>query len=54
MVNDHGQLYTIEGITAGIIMLVTAYLVLVATAVFTPGDVHITDMQHSNRRGTMH
>jgi len=45
MVNDHAQLYTIEGITAGIIMLVTAYLVLSTTTVFTPGDVHITDMQ---------
>jgi hypothetical protein len=45
MVNDHAQLYTIEGITAGIIMLVTAYLVLSTTTIFTPGDVHITDMQ---------
>ena len=45
MVNDQAQLYTIEGITAGIIMLVTAYLVLSTTTIFTPGDVHITDMQ---------
>jgi hypothetical protein len=45
MVDDHAQLYTIEGITAAIIMLVTAYLVLSTTTVFTPGDVHITDMQ---------
>lgn len=43
--NDHAQLYTIEGFTAAIIMLVTAYLVLSTTTVFTPGDVHITDMQ---------
>jgi hypothetical protein len=45
MVNDRAQIYTIEGITAGVIMLVTAYLVLSTTTVFTPGDVHITDMQ---------
>ena len=45
MVNDRGQIYTIEGITAGIIMIVTAYLVLSTTTIFTPGDVHITDMQ---------
>ena len=45
MVNDRGQIYTIEGVTAGIIMLVTAYLVLSTTTIFTPGDVHITDMQ---------
>ncbi len=45
MVNNNAQLYTIEGITAGIIMLLTAYLVLSTTTVFTPGDVHITDMQ---------
>jgi hypothetical protein len=45
MVDDHAQLYTIEGITAAIIILVTAYLVLSTTTVFTPGDVHITDMQ---------
>jgi hypothetical protein len=45
MVNDRGQIYTIEGITAGIIMIVTAYLILSTTTIFTPGDVHITDMQ---------
>ncbi len=45
MVNDRGQIYTIEGVTAGIIMIVTAYLVLSTTTIFTPGDVHITDMQ---------
>jgi hypothetical protein len=45
MVNDRAQIYTIEGITAGVIMLVTAYLVLSTTTLFTPGDAHITDMQ---------
>jgi hypothetical protein len=45
MVNNSGQIYTIEGVTAGIIMIVTAYLVLTTTTIFTPGDVHITDMQ---------
>ncbi|HVP96460.1 DUF7288 family protein [Methanoregula sp.] len=45
MVNDAGQLYTIEGIAAGVIMLFTVYLVLGATSVYTPGDSHISDMQ---------
>jgi hypothetical protein len=45
MVNDNGQLYTIEGVAAGMIMLFTAYLVLGATSVYTPGDSHISDMQ---------
>jgi len=45
MVNDHGQLYTIEGIAAGVIMLFSVYLVLGATSVYTPGDSHISDMQ---------
>jgi hypothetical protein len=45
MVKDDGQLYTIEGVAAGMIMLFTAYLVLGATTVYTPGDTHISDMQ---------
>jgi hypothetical protein len=45
MVNDGGQLYTIEGIAAAMIMLFTIYLVLNATSVYTPGDSHISDMQ---------
>ena len=45
MVKDGGQLYTIEGIAAGLIMLMTAYLVVGATSVYTPGDAHISDMQ---------
>jgi hypothetical protein len=45
MVRDSGQLYTIEGIAAGLIMLLTAYFVLNSTTVYTPGDSHISDMQ---------
>jgi len=45
MVNDTGQLYTIEGIAAGLIMLLTAFIVVNSTSVYTPGDTHITDMQ---------
>jgi hypothetical protein len=43
--NDRGQLYTIEGFAAGLIMVVTAYLVVNATSVYTAGDTHINDMQ---------
>jgi hypothetical protein len=45
MVNDDGQLYTIEGVSAGLIMLLTAYFVLNSTSIYTPGDSHINDMQ---------
>ena len=45
MVDERGQLYTIEGVAAGMIMLFTTYLVLSATSVYTPGDTHISDMQ---------
>jgi hypothetical protein len=45
MVNTDGQLYTIEGIAAGLIMIMTAYLVVSATSVYTAGDTHISDMQ---------
>ncbi len=45
MVNEEGQLYTIEGFTAAGIMLITAYFVFGAATVFVPGDVHISDMQ---------
>lgn len=45
MVDDRGQLYTIEGVAAGILMVVTAYLVISSTTVLTPQDVHIVDMQ---------
>ncbi|KLK88589.1 hypothetical protein SZ63_06190 [Methanoculleus sediminis] len=45
MVNDRGQLYTMEGVAAGIIMLLTAYIVISTTSIYTPGDTHIPDMQ---------
>jgi len=46
MVNGEGaQLYTIEGIAAGLLMIITAYLVVSATSVYTAGDTHISDMQ---------
>jgi len=45
MVNSDGQLFTIEGVAAGVIMLFTAYLVVSATSIYTPGDTHISDMQ---------
>jgi hypothetical protein len=45
MVKEDAQLYTMEGIAAGLIMLLTTYLVLGSTSVYTPGDTHITDMQ---------
>jgi len=43
--NDPGQLYTIEGVAAALIMIITAYLVVNATSVYTSGDTHISDMQ---------
>jgi hypothetical protein len=42
---EEGQLYTIEGFAAAIIMIMTAYLVVNATSVYTAGDTHINDMQ---------
>lgn len=45
MKNSDGQLYTIEGFAAALIMLMTAYLVVNATSVYTAGDTHISDMQ---------
>ncbi len=45
MVDNGGQLYTIEGVAAGLLMIFTAYLVMSTTTVYTPGDAHITDMQ---------
>ena len=45
MVNYDGQLYTIEGVAAGLIMLLTAFIVVGTTSVYTPGDTHIIDMQ---------
>jgi hypothetical protein len=45
MVNDAGQLYTMEGVAAGLIMLLTAYIVINTTSIYTTGDTHIPDMQ---------
>lgn len=45
VMNDEGQLYTIEGITAGVIMLVTAFTIFNSGLIYTPGDAHISDMQ---------
>ncbi len=45
MVDSGGQLYTIEGVAAALIMLASAYLVVNATSIYTPGDTHISDMQ---------
>jgi hypothetical protein len=45
MVGEGAQLYTIEGVAAAMIMLLTAYFVVNATAVYTGGDTHINDMQ---------
>jgi hypothetical protein len=45
MVNDSGQLYTMEGVAAGLIMLLTVYIVISTTSIYTPGDTHIPDMQ---------
>ena len=43
--NDRAQLYTIEGFAAALIMVITAFLVLNATSIYTAGDTHINDMQ---------
>jgi hypothetical protein len=45
MVNSDGQLYTIEGVAAALILLLTAYIVVNSTSVYTTGDTHISDMQ---------
>jgi len=46
MVNaECGQLFTIEGIAAALIMLATVFIVVNTTSVYTPGDTHVNDMQ---------
>ena len=45
MVNENGQLNTMEGVAAGIIMLLPAYIVVSTTSIYTTGDTHIPDMQ---------
>jgi len=44
MVTDDGQLYTIEGVAAAVLMVLTAYFILSSTSILTPGDTHINDM----------
>jgi hypothetical protein len=45
MKNSDAQLYTIEGFAAALLMILTAYMVVNATSVYTAGDTHISDMQ---------
>lgn len=45
MVNNEGQIYTMEGIAAAFLMLLTTYIVLSSTTVITPGETHIANMQ---------
>ncbi len=45
MVSEEGQLYTMEGVAAGIIMLLAAYIAVSTTSIYTTGDTHIPDMQ---------
>jgi len=45
MVNSDGQLFTIEGVAAALIMLATVYIVVNSTSVYTHGDTHVNDMQ---------
>ena len=43
--DDCGQLFTIEGLVAGLIMLSAAFIVADSITIYTPGDAHISDMQ---------
>ncbi|MBN1432577.1 MAG: hypothetical protein JW931_07360 [Methanomicrobiaceae archaeon] len=43
--DDSGQLFTIEGLVAGLIMMATAFIIVGSLNVYTPGDAHISDMQ---------
>jgi len=45
MVNADAQLFTIEGLSAALIMIMTVFIVVNTTSVYTPGDAHISDMQ---------
>jgi hypothetical protein len=45
MVNSDAQLFTIEGIAAALIMLMTVYIVVNTTSIYTSGDTHVNDMQ---------
>jgi hypothetical protein len=43
--HSEAQFYTMEGIAAAVLMVLTAYLVMSTTTIYTPGDSHIIDMQ---------
>jgi hypothetical protein len=45
MVGDEGQLYTIEGVAAAVLIITTVYIVLTSTVLLTPAETHIYDMQ---------
>lgn len=45
MVREQAQLYTIEGVAASLIMIMTVFFVFNTTSIYTPGDAHISDMQ---------
>lgn len=45
MVGDEAQIFTIEGLAAGFLILFTTYLAVSTTTVLTPGDTHIADLQ---------
>lgn len=45
MVNGDAQLFTIEGLAAALIMILTVLFVVNSTSVYTQGDAHISDMQ---------
>jgi len=45
MVDDTAQLYTIEGVAAGFLMILTAYFIISSSTVITPQETHIADLQ---------
>jgi hypothetical protein len=44
MTTDYGQLFTVEGITAAVIMVGTGFLIINSTTLYTQGDIHIYDL----------
>lgn len=45
MVGNEAQIFTIEGLAAGFLILFTTYLAVSTTTVLIPGDTHIADLQ---------
>jgi hypothetical protein len=41
---EEGQIYTIEGLAASVLLVITVYTVLTTTTILTPGDTHIIDL----------